>query len=122
MEENQQVWEIQDVLAETRLDLKCSAIFFFNQAEEVEDLEAPVKDVFKSGDFVIAYIGAFAPPESKNKGKTPKNIVNKSDVDVRVVMKTKFRRIKVAFSAEKLAAIDFNKWSETIEVYWYSYP
>ena len=122
MEENQQVLEIQNVLVEKSQDMEYAPIFLFNQAGEVvgDDLEAPVKDVFKSGDTVIAYIGTAAPPEVQNKGKfVKKDITNKSGVEVRVVMTTRWLRQKVCFPDKRLYSIDFCKWSKTIEVYWY---
>lgn len=68
---------------------------------------------------MIAYIDTDAPTEEKDMWKSvKKNITNMSDVEVRVVMTTKWRGQKVSFPVKRLYSIDFSKWSKTIEVYW----
>ena len=39
-----------------------------------------------------------------------KDITNKSGVEVRVVLTTRFLRQKVSFPDKRLSSIDFNKW------------
>ena len=81
-----------------------------------------MKEVFKSGDIVVAWIDndIDAPPSAKDKGRgSKKEIVNESGVKIKVVLKQFWQ--KVYFAGEMLHAIDFNKWSKKIEVYWYTY-
>ena len=121
MQEDQQVLEIQNVLVEKKPDMDSEAVFLFNQAGEMtgDELEAKVKDVLRSGDTVVAYIGTAIPTENQDKAKVvKKDINNKSGVEVRLVMTTKWFRQKVCFPEKRLYSIDFSKWSKTVEVYW----
>ena len=119
MDGDKPVWMIQDALCEKEPELEYEAMFFYNQAEEVDDHQATVK-VFKSGDVVTVFMGEIAPPEQQDKGrKRCRSIANYSGMDVRLGIVSKWLRRKMYFS-DTLHSIDFDKWSRSIEVYWYS--
>ena len=120
MEGNRPVREIQEILAEKRPELGEEAMYVFNGPVQVEELETPVMEVFKSGDTVLAWINndMDAPSTTKDKGWGPKRAIgNESGVEIKLRLKH-FGR-KVCFSDDMLHAIDFNKWSKRVEVYWY---
>ena len=120
MEEDQPVLRLHDILAEQRPYLAEEAMFFYNQSVQVEELETPVKEVFKSGDTVVACIETAPPADMKDKGwGGRKQIDNRSGVEVMVPLR-QFGG-KVSFPGDRLHSINFNKWSKKIEVYWYLY-
>ena len=117
MEPDQPIYEIQLMLADKRPDLFEDAMFYFNQAARV-NREALVKDVFKSGDTVVAYLGTAAPVDGMDQGKElKKQIDNQSGGRVKIRVKKNFGP-KICVPEERLYSIDFNTWSKTIEVYW----
>ena len=95
MDGDQPVWRIQDALCEKQPELEYVAMFFYNQAEEVDDHQATVK-VFKSGDVVTVFMGEIAPPEQQDKGRQRcRSISNFSGVNVRLGLMTKWLRRKM---------------------------
>ena len=121
MDGDKPVWRIQDALCEKQPELEYEAMFFYNQAEEVEDHRAAVKEVFRSGDVVTVYLGEIPPAEHQDKrGRRWRAITNCSGVDVRLVLTTKQLRKKMYFTDEMLHSIDFDNWSWSFEVFWYS--
>ena len=119
MDGDKPVWLIQDALFEKQPELEYVAMSFYNQAEEVDHYQATVA-MFKSGDVVTVFIGEIAPPEQQDKGRQRcRSITNFSGVNVRLGLMTKWLRRKMYFS-DTLHSIDFDNWSRSIEVYWYS--
>ena len=119
--EDKEVGEIQDLLRKSdRPELK-KVMFFYNGVENLEEqLELPVKEIFKNGDVVTVYLGAIPPPgrEERAAGKS-KNIRKMCEMEIRMTLRT--WRHEQHFSDETIKAIDFDNYNKKIEIYWYSY-
>ena len=119
--EDKEVGEIQDLLRKSdRPELK-KVMFFYNGVENLEEqLELPVKEIFKNGDVVTVYLGAIPPPgrEERAAGNS-KNIRKMCEMEIRMTLRT--WRHEQHFSDETIKAIDFDNYNKKIEIYWYSY-
>ena len=121
--EDKEVGEIQDLLRKSdRPELK-KVMFFYNGVENLEEqLELPVREIFKNGDVVTVYLGAIPPLEFEQRAaENSKNIKKMCEREIMMTLRTKFWRNETHISDERIYAIDFDNFDKKIELYWYLY-